>query len=169
MDNEKTIGESLPCNTNQMSEEMKKAEVAYHKIFDKMPKDKRIIIYQMFGAWGFTQCAVEAYESVRRKDYDDAQKILAVGTWADMSLRQLKNVMLLLNKDIEGTLKTIDETSDWITSQGWHGLPSVMDQSGACSYKTAHGLYLDMLRFSETRNEYVKQSQAEESRLKIRR
>lgn len=160
MSEAKAIGSAIriPAPEN-MSEDMKRAFVVYHKIFDNMPAKKKTIVNKMFGGGGYTQIAMEAYEAVINKDYTDTQRIYQVGNWADMSLANLRSVMLLLEKNLEDTLKTIDETGAWLEAQGWHGLPSPVDQNGVRRKKTAHDIYNDMVRFSKTRLEYAKQTE----------
>lgn len=164
MSEAKAIGSAIriPAPEN-MSEDMKNAFVVYHKIFDNMPEKKKNIITQMFGAWSYTQFAMNAYEAITRQDYTDSQRIYQVGNWADMSLARLNNVMILLERNLKDTLTTIDETGAWLEAQGWYGLPSPVDQNGVRRKKTAHDIYSDMIRFSKTKLEYAKKTETQQT------
>lgn len=146
-----------PMNFSSLTEGMKKAEAAYHRVFDKMPKSKAEIINQMTSAWSCAWCAYNSAMGFNGEDSDET-KIMTCGIHAGLYFVHFRIVQNLLgNESVENTLKKMDETSKWLEERGWSHLPTPCDEKNNVHYKTAGGVHIDMQRYVETRRTLMSQ------------
>ena len=138
-----------------LSEGMRDAEKAYHRVFDNMPKNKAEIVNQMVFAWS---CAWAAYNSAMGFNGEDSDetKIMTCGVHASLYFVHFRIVQNLLgNESVENTIKKMDETSRWLEERGWSHLPEPVDEQNKVHLKTASGVHIDMQRYVETRKTLV--------------
>lgn len=140
--------------------DFKEIEKTYHKIFDKMPEDKKLIIDQMAGPWGMWQCANDAYIYATDKNKKEHERILCVGAMSDMALQRFRNLREMLGMSVDETLEVMQNTSKWLEKVGWISMPKPYDENGVQLIKTARGLYQDMLDFSKARSELQQELKA---------
>lgn len=137
----------------------KEARAAYHKVFDNLNKSQKIrigMIIDMFNA------SRDAYARFYNKNETDAMRICNAACCAERYMILFRGLQDMIRKDgkpceDDNIDVILDQTSKYLISCGWCGLPEVNTTDGRIHYKTAIGIRNDMTQFLEAESNLRKQ------------
>ena len=134
------------------SELMKRAERAFHAVYDRMPEDKRRVCRCVEIISSYAQGAYNAAAGANGED-TDANKIFSAGTYAGLYMVQFR----ILNEMIGniGPVETLERMQiilDWFRKKDWHFDVCIYDAATKTTVtKKAAMVHNDMLRFLDAR------------------
>lgn len=151
----KHIGQMFSFKREDLGPTMRSAYDAYHRVFDKIPEDKMLVIRQMLMAF---VAASEAYQSLFKYSGDmrtDTQRICEVAGGASRWLIHMANIRQIAKGGNDVVLPMMDKTSEWLIERGWYGLPKPINENGIRIIKTAAGINDDMVSYYDAYNKLM--------------
>ena len=151
----KHIGQMFSFKREDLGPTMRSAYDAYHRVFDKIPEDKMLVIRQMLMAF---VAASEAYQSLFKYSGDmrtDTQRICEVAGGASRWLIHIANIRQIAKGGNDVVLPMMDKTSEWLIERGWYGLPKPINENGIRIIKTAAGINDDMVSYYDAYNKLM--------------
>ena len=143
-----------PKSLNELlgSELMKRAERAFHAVYDRMPEDKRRVCRCVEMISSYAQGAYNSAAGANGEE-TDANKIFSAGTYAGLYMVQFRmlNEMIGNTGPVE-TLERMQIILDWFRKKNWCFDVCIYDAATKTVVtKKAAMVHNDMLRFLDAR------------------
>ena len=143
-----------PKGLNELlgSELMKRAERAFHAVYDRMPEDKRRVCRCVEMISSYAQGAYNAAAGANGEG-TDANKIFSAGTYAGLYMVQFRMLNEMIgNLGPSETLERMQTIIDWFRKKDWHFDVCIYDAATKTAVtKKAAMVHNDMLRFLDAR------------------